>query len=271
MNTPKTTSRRRQEASRRNGALSRGPVTPEGKARSSRNAVTHGCCATLLTFTPEDASKYEASRATYVAHFQPRDQVERDLVEQIVHSNWQMQQCWIKETTLEKVQAIDDAESVDAKWNDVEPHFRQALGFDSAVRKSNAIPNLQRYQRGLALQADRAVKLLQQLQKLPLPPAEEPGREPVEPLVRNEPTPISEHTVCASVPDPAPVPTEPPVPACGLSTSVSSSQPAVLPGPLFKRREKFVRQIHSDLPRGLKTCPTGGILYRSPVVWGSLQ
>ena len=69
MNTPKTTSRRRQEASRHNGALSRGPVTPEGKARSSRNAVTHGCCATLLTFTPEDAGKYEASRATYVAHF----------------------------------------------------------------------------------------------------------------------------------------------------------------------------------------------------------
>jgi hypothetical protein len=63
------TSPRKAEAARRNGRLPRGPVTPQGKQRSSRNALKHGFRSSshLPAFIPH---LYRFAYHTFLAHFQ---------------------------------------------------------------------------------------------------------------------------------------------------------------------------------------------------------
>ena len=70
--------------SRRNGALSRGPVTPEGKARSALNATRHGLCArTPVLDDGEDGVAFADLRAALLARWQPMDAVEAHRVEEL--------------------------------------------------------------------------------------------------------------------------------------------------------------------------------------------
>ena len=227
MDNQKITSLRRQEASRRNGALSNGPITPEGKARSSRNAVTHGCLATLITFNAEEADLFNRIHAEYVARFEPRDQAEHDLVEEIVRAKWQIRQAWAYESATVGLQLVQDAERIDRIWKSLGETDRRTLALTASLKDSNTIPNLQRYARSLALQAERDIKLLMALKIQPLPPAEEPAQkpsqEPLESAERNEPSPISGH--------PGPIPNS--RAACTIHAyAITPAAPRILATPL---------------------------------------
>ena len=57
------------EANRRNALKSTGPITPEGKERSRRNAVRHGLTAETVIAGLEDAEDYQAFEATVIADY----------------------------------------------------------------------------------------------------------------------------------------------------------------------------------------------------------
>ena len=74
----------RIEASRANGAKSRGPVTEEGKQASSQNSRTHGLLSKKVVLAGESQEEFEALLASFLEEHQPETATERDLIEKMV-------------------------------------------------------------------------------------------------------------------------------------------------------------------------------------------
>ena len=98
-------SQKRLDANRRNAQKSTGPRTPEGKAKASANATTHGLCSprgnplapgTLLH--TEDPAAFQALLDEYVVTYQPQHRDEYDLLTEAVFAKWRQQRLWIAET-----------------------------------------------------------------------------------------------------------------------------------------------------------------------------
>jgi hypothetical protein len=85
------TSSARAEASRRNGARSRGPKTPEGKSRSAQNALKHGLRAQTFVVLPEEnAAEFRAHAAALIAELAPVGALESVLAERVAVATWRL-------------------------------------------------------------------------------------------------------------------------------------------------------------------------------------
>ncbi len=66
-----------------------GPKTPEGRARSSRNATQHGLRATKVLLLPDESQEeYDEMVAGWRKQFLPADYQEEKLVETLILNDW---------------------------------------------------------------------------------------------------------------------------------------------------------------------------------------
>ena len=99
----------RAEASRRNGAKSRGPKTPEGKARSARNALKHGMRAEKHVVLPdEDAGEFAAFEAALVAELAPVGALQTVLARRVAVAAWRLERADRMEAEVLEFRSCED-------------------------------------------------------------------------------------------------------------------------------------------------------------------
>src|SRR5262245_39422381 len=82
--------RRRKRKKKRSG----GPRTPEGKARSSQNARTHGLCASPDNLPDPDRAELDRLQQGWTAHFQPENFAARRLVRHLAVADALLERCY---------------------------------------------------------------------------------------------------------------------------------------------------------------------------------
>ena len=82
----------RAEASRKNGARSRGPRTAEGKARSAQNALKHGLRAEkYVVLRDEDRDAFAALEAAIIGELAPEGVLQTILARRIARAAWRLE------------------------------------------------------------------------------------------------------------------------------------------------------------------------------------
>jgi hypothetical protein len=193
------------EAARQNGARSRGPVSPEGKARAARNALKHGLAAIKhLVLDDEDQAELDALTESLMAEIGPTSEVEARLVQRLAAAFWKGERAERLEAALFAAAPTLQPPLRGGAWVEADPLATFDLARFNAIRA---------YQAQQGRELSRCLRELRLLRREPLTAeADEPEHAPAtaELETRNEP---GEPATAPPLAAQAPAPASPPPPA----------------------------------------------------------
>ncbi|HXP85320.1 MAG TPA: hypothetical protein VN841_11410 [Bryobacteraceae bacterium] len=232
----KQPSDKQRAASRTNGAKSKGPVSAEGRARSSQNSLRHGLSSPAHTqlavenmvLPHEDRAQFEALRKSYFADFQPANQSQQDLVETMAAARWRLTRLQHVETKLLEKEMVLRAKEMSKELTEMTEVEKLAWVFDRSANQDKSLTTLIRYEGNLNRTYGRAFKQLQELQsqaaqacdceseEIPNEPEPPPSAPPATPKTTSksqESTPIRTQPSPEPPQSPRPTPPQPQIPA----------------------------------------------------------
>jgi hypothetical protein len=160
------------ESARRNGRKSRGPKTPEGKEKSSMNALKHGLRSEkLYVLRNETEDNLRALFDACIGKFNPSDAFEFELVSEIAYARWRMRRFWTIEAALLDDTMETQAPKLAEEFEHLDEQTRLARAFADLSDNHRAIHLLPRYEAHVRRNFDRAVTNMLRLRAAAGPPA----------------------------------------------------------------------------------------------------
>ena len=153
----KVRSAKQIEASKRNGSLGLGPLTETGKQRSCLNAYRHGGYSNKYVALGEDPTEFEQYHQAMVDHWQPRNILENDLVDQFVFCAWKLRRLASMES------AVLSTEMLDYYRSDLLLDFRRTRKLSKSYLKKGEKLELKKSEELLAIAFKRDVNSHQSL------------------------------------------------------------------------------------------------------------
>lgn len=154
----------RSVTSANNGTKSQGPTSPEGKARSARNAEKHGIYANAVLLNHESQEAFAALREHYYQRFLPVTQPEADLVDQLIAATWRLRRiAAVESAAIDHAMDAQRAE-LDATYSNLDPETRTHFAIEKLYLDSGTMQAYHRFQNAQTRQYDRALRNLRFLQ-----------------------------------------------------------------------------------------------------------
>ena len=172
------------ESARINGAKSRGPKTPQGRATVSMNAFSHGLTAKTLILQNESPERFMEMLNAYLDFLQPTNQIEIDLISDMVAARWRLRRIWRFETAMLDIEMDSQAPDFEKRFEKYDEDMRGGAAFSALSDKSKGLSTALRYDIHLSRTYRRSLQELYRLRgaglkNKPTEPAKSPlnGKE----------------------------------------------------------------------------------------------
>jgi hypothetical protein len=153
---------RQIESARRNGALSRGPVTDRGREISSANSRKHNVTAKkIYVLANESGDAFNSLVDSIVAQYRPEGELERELCLNIAYAHWRLRRLGVVETSLFDREMT---RHLDAHGGDDEG-LRLASAFESLASAGGSLSLLTHYETRLHRTVQRLIERLEKIQR----------------------------------------------------------------------------------------------------------
>jgi hypothetical protein len=149
------------ESDQQTPSKSTGPRTPEGKERSSHNALRHGLTGRIVVLPSEDLSVYHAFCKELMADLAPETPVERQYAQTFCDTQWRLNRARSLEDSMFALGHFEAATIPGIE----QPEIQTALTAAKVFRQdSKSFMNLTLYEQRLQRTQKESLRQLQELQ-----------------------------------------------------------------------------------------------------------